>query len=67
MNFMKIGSATVMHKGLTEFLSEICYILQNCVKFTICDPRSVLLVIRDFRKIQLRDGDFLVMGLNKLH
>lgn len=36
------------------------------MKFSISDPRSVLLVIREFRKIQLRDGDTLVMGLNKV-
>lgn len=36
------------------------------MKFSISDPRSLLLVIREFGKIQLRDGNTLVMGLNKV-
>ena len=35
------------------------------MKFSISDPHSVLLVIGEFRKIQPREGDTLVMGLNK--
>jgi len=36
------------------------------VKFSICDPRTIVLVIREFRKIQPRDGDTLAVGLNKV-
>jgi hypothetical protein len=36
------------------------------VKFSIRYPRSELLVIREFRKIQPRDGDTPVMVLNKV-